>query len=86
MSEPRDEPGWTSGFLAVVKYELLWNLRKRKFLGMVLVGFALATLSLAGARILSSLTGQALESNPDYVVTSNLGLSLIHISEPTRPY
>lgn len=75
MSEPRAEPGWASGFLAVVRYELLWNLRKRKFLGMVLVGFALATLSLAGARILSSLTGRALEPNPDYVVTSNLGLA-----------
>jgi len=71
----KGKPSWTTRFLAVVRYELLWNLRKRKFLGMILVGFALATLSLAGATILSRLTDQPLEPNPDYVVTSNLGLA-----------
>ncbi len=65
---------WTTKFLAVVRYEILWNIRKKKFLGMLVVAFALTTLSLAGGHIVSAITGEPAQSNPDFVINSNVGL------------
>jgi ABC-type transport system involved in multi-copper enzyme maturation permease subunit len=62
-------------FWAVVKYELLWNIRKRKFLGMLVLAFALATLSLVLPTLLSGFIGQPLGKNPDYVVSSGSAIS-----------
>ncbi|MDH5482147.1 MAG: ABC transporter permease [Candidatus Bathyarchaeota archaeon] len=66
--------GWTGKFLAVVRYEILWNIRKKKFLGILVVAFALATLSLAGGHIASAITGDPVEPNPDFVINANVGL------------
>ena len=66
--------GWTAKFLAVVRYEILWNIRKKKFLGMLVVAFALATLSLTGGHIASAFGGPPVELNPDFVIGSNVGL------------
>ena len=65
---------WTTKFLAVVRYEILWNIRKKKFLGMLVVAFALATLSLAGGHIASAITGEPVKADPDFVVGSSVGL------------
>ena len=70
----RANPSWTTRFWAVVKYELLWNIRKKKFLGMLVVAFALATLSLVLAPILSNMIGEPLSQNPDYVISSGAGI------------
>ena len=72
MSESRT--GWTGKFLAVVKYEILWNIRKKKFLGMLVVAFALATLSLAGDHIVSAFGGPPVPPRPDFVINANVGL------------
>jgi len=69
----RTGPSWMTRFWAVVRYELLWNIRKKKFLGVVVVAFALVTLSLALPVILSSTIGESVGANPDYVVTSSIG-------------
>ena len=66
--------GWKTRFWAVVKYELLWNIRKKKFLGVIVVAFALATLSLALPVLLSNMIGQPLEQNPDYVISTGAGI------------
>lgn len=66
--------GWITKFLAVVRYEILWNIRKKKFLGMLVVAFALATLVLAGGHIASAITGEPVKANPDFVINSNVGL------------
>jgi len=66
-------PRWTTRFWAVVRYELLWNIRKKKFLGMVVVGFVFATLGLVLPAILSNSTGQPISQNPDYAVSSGAG-------------
>jgi len=63
-----------SRFWAIVQYELLWNIRKKKFLGVVVIAFALTTLSLALPVILSNTTNQPLDRNPDYVVGSGVGI------------
>jgi len=69
----RTNPAGITRFWAVVKYELLWNIRKKKFLGMVVVAFAFATLSLALLPILYNIIGQPLGQNPDYVVSAGIG-------------
>jgi len=65
---------WTAKFLAVVRYEILWNIRKKKFLGMLVVAFALTTLVLALGHIANALGGPPVEPNPDFVIGSNVGL------------
>ena len=66
----RMRPSWRTRFWAVVRYELLWNIRKKKFLGMIVVALALAIIPLALSPILYSIIGQPLAKNPNYVVGS----------------
>jgi len=61
-------PSWFTRFWAVVRYEMLWNIRKKKFLGLVILAFALATLIWV-LPIVSNATGQPVEANPDFAVT-----------------
>lgn len=72
MTESRT--GWTAKFLAVVRYEILWNIRKKKFLGMLVVAFALTTLVLAGEHIANAFGGPPVPPRPDFVISSNVGL------------
>jgi ABC-type transport system involved in multi-copper enzyme maturation permease subunit len=71
--EVRTNPSWMTRFWAVVRYELLWNIRKKKFLGMAIFMFVIVTLGLVLPVILSNAIGQPLSQNPDYVVSSNPG-------------
>lgn len=66
---------WTGKFLAVVRYEILWNIRKKKFLGMLVVAFALTTLVLAGEHIANAFGGPPVPPRPDFVISSNVGLT-----------
>lgn len=68
----RSRPSWFSRFWAVVRYEMLWNIRKKKFIGIVILGFVIASVTLFLPPILSVETGQTLASNPDYVVTYSI--------------
>ncbi len=67
----RSRPSWFSRFWAVVRYEMLWNIRKKKFIGIIILGFVIASVALFLPPILSVETGQTIFSNPDYVVTSS---------------
>jgi len=73
VTKKATRPSWMTSFLAVIRYELLWNIRKKKFLGMVVVAFVFVTLSLALPMILSNIIGQPLSQNPDYVVSGGIG-------------
>jgi ABC-type transport system involved in multi-copper enzyme maturation permease subunit len=53
---------------------MIWNIRKKKFYGMLIVAFALTTLALAGSNIQSAITGDPVELNPEFVIDANLGL------------
>jgi ABC-type transport system involved in multi-copper enzyme maturation permease subunit len=61
-------------FLAIVRYELLWNIRKKKFLGMIIVAFALATIALVVPIILSNVTNMPISQDPDRAVTTGVGI------------
>jgi ABC-type transport system involved in multi-copper enzyme maturation permease subunit len=59
----RTRPSWISRFWAVVRYEMLWNIRKKKFIGIFIVTFALTTVVLALPAVFQ--VGQ----NPNFAVT-----------------
>jgi ABC-type transport system involved in multi-copper enzyme maturation permease subunit len=69
----RTNPSWKTRFWAVVKYELLWNIRKKKFIGTVILAFVFTTLGLVLPVALSSMAGQSLSQNPDYIISSSVG-------------
>lgn len=73
QSTGRTRPSWLSRFWAVVRYEMIWNIRKKKFIGILIIAFVIATLSWAVPVIFSNATGQPISSNPDYVTTFNAG-------------
>ena len=61
----RPHPNWFTRFWAVVRYEMLWNIRKKKFIGIIILSFVFATLGLILPVVLSSTP---IEANPDYVI------------------
>ncbi len=63
----RAHPSWRTRFWAVVKYEMLWNIRKKKFIGLVIAAFALITVQFALPAMFE--VGQ----NPDFAVTFSAG-------------
>jgi ABC-type transport system involved in multi-copper enzyme maturation permease subunit len=68
-STGRIRPGWFTRFWAIVRYEMLWNIRKKKFIGVIIIAFVFATLSWALPLVLSATTDQTITANPDYAVT-----------------
>lgn len=66
-------PGWATRFLAVVRYEMLWNIRKKKFIGVLILVFVFATLGIVLPVVLSNVSGEPLEPNPDYLVGAGAG-------------
>jgi len=73
-------PRITDQLAAIIKYELLWNIRKKKFLGVLVAAFVITTLTLLLPVILSHINNVALESKPDYVITnSGLGNLMIFL-------
>jgi len=73
MTKKTTRPSWRNSFLAIVRYELLWNIRKKKFLGVVILAFVFATLALVLPVLLSNINKVPNEPNPDYVVTTGIG-------------
>jgi len=43
----RAHPSWFSRFWAIVRYEMLWNIRKKKFIGALIIAFVFVTVDLA---------------------------------------
>lgn len=72
--EKKKNSNFTRRFLAIVRYELLWNIRKKKFLGIILVAFALATIALVVPVILSNVRNEPIAQNPDQAVTTGIGI------------
>jgi len=45
MKTGKLRPSWFSRFLAIVRYEILWNIRKKLFIGVLILAFILASLN-----------------------------------------
>jgi len=69
MTKTATRPSWFTSFLAVVRYELLWNIRKKKLYGVIIIAFALVTLHLVLRVILSNVANQPLKADPDFAIT-----------------
>jgi len=65
---------WRTSFLAVVRYELLWNIRKKKLLAVLILAFTLATLTLVLPVVLNNLNNLPTPANPDYVINTGVGV------------
>ena len=65
----RTRPSWFSRFWAIVRYEMLWNIRKKKFIGILIIAFIFATLSWVLPVVISVTTDQPIAENPEYAVT-----------------
>jgi ABC-type transport system involved in multi-copper enzyme maturation permease subunit len=59
-------------FFAVVKYELLWHIRKKKVLGLLILVFSLAILSLVLPPVLSNVFDRSLDPDPDHVINQGV--------------
>jgi ABC-type transport system involved in multi-copper enzyme maturation permease subunit len=70
---------WLTGFLAILYYEFLWNLRKKKILGLFILVFAIVTLELALPPLLDYYNGVPLTPNSNVVFDFFNGLSGIFL-------
>ena len=63
----RAHPSWFTRFWAIFRYEMLWNIRKKKFLAAIVIAFVLATVNLVVPAALN--IGQ----NPYFAATFSAG-------------
>jgi ABC-type transport system involved in multi-copper enzyme maturation permease subunit len=70
---------WLTGFLAILYYEFLWNLRKKKIVGLFILVFAIVTLELALPPLLDYYNGVPLTPNSNVVFEFFNGLSGIFL-------
>ncbi len=75
---------WLNGFIAVLYYEFLWNIRKKKIIGLFILVFVVATLFIALPPILAYSNGTTITHNPDRVIqfleVNGIVLALIGIA------
>jgi ABC-type transport system involved in multi-copper enzyme maturation permease subunit len=74
MNGKPTHPSWRINFPAIVRYELLWNIRKKKFLGVFVLTFVLATVVLVLPVIFNKINNLTTKPNPDYVITTGTGI------------
>lgn len=67
----------TTQLLAIIRYELLWNVRKKKLLGAIAAAFIITTLTLALPVIFGSVYNRPIKSAPNYVISNSGSGSLI---------
>jgi len=73
--EKKPDSKFARRFLAIVRYELLWSIRKRKFVGIVVVAFALPTIILILPVISSNISKFPIAKNPNWTVDFNVSTS-----------
>ncbi|HVH16337.1 MAG TPA: ABC transporter permease [Candidatus Angelobacter sp.] len=77
--EKQRKTTWLTGFLAVLYYEFLWNLRKKKIVGLFILVFAIVTLELALPPLLDYYNGVPFTANSNIVFDFFNGLSGIFL-------
>ncbi len=63
----KERPSWMKRFWAIVRYEMLWNIRKKMFIGALIFAFVFATIEL----VLPASFGVA--QNPNFAITFSAG-------------
>ena len=66
----KERPSWFTRFWAIVRYEMLWNIRKKKFILILALVFIIATLIFALPLAITASSGRKNNCQPrlcDYV-------------------
>ena len=71
--------GTLAAFLAVLYYEFLWNIRKKKIIAIFIIIFAIATVLLAFGPIADYVNNQPLKANPTFAFDGVSGLTGIFL-------
>ena len=71
--------GTLAAFLAVLYYEFLWNIRKKKIIAIFIIVFAIATVLLAFGPIADYVNNQPLKANPNFTFDGVSGLTGIFL-------
>jgi ABC-type transport system involved in multi-copper enzyme maturation permease subunit len=61
--------GTLAAFFAILYYEFLWNVRKKKIIAIFLIIFAIATVQLAFTPIADAINNQTLKADPTFTFT-----------------
>ncbi len=56
-----------SAFLAILRYEFLWNIRKKKTVGLFIIVFAIVSLQIFLPVIIANYLGTTIQQNSNYV-------------------
>ncbi|MCL1977208.1 MAG: ABC transporter permease [Candidatus Bathyarchaeota archaeon] len=56
---------WFRRFMAVVRYEMLWNIRKKKFIGVIVFAFLISSLGL----VLPLILNDSIPQNTHFAIT-----------------
>ncbi len=62
-----ERPSWMMRFWAVVRYEMLWNIRKKRFIGALIFAFVFASIQFALPAFFN------INSNPYFAVSFSAG-------------
>ena len=72
----KKKAGSLSKFRALLKYELLWNLRKRKFQAIFIIAIIIQIVSIMVPVLLSYAANQSIRPDPYHTLSSPSGLIL----------
>ncbi|MCL1978023.1 MAG: ABC transporter permease [Candidatus Bathyarchaeota archaeon] len=61
----RGSVSWFRRFMAVVHYEMLWNIRKKKFIGVIAFAFLISSIGL----VLPFILGDVIPQNAHFAIT-----------------
>lgn len=78
--ERKKKTSGLSKFKALLKYEILWNLRKRKFQAILLIIIIIQMIAFIVPMIFSSMTGQAIQQDPYKALSSPSGFFIFLIA------
>ncbi|MCW3995948.1 MAG: ABC transporter permease [Candidatus Bathyarchaeota archaeon] len=63
----KQRPTWLQRFWAITRYEMLWNIRKKRFIGALIFAFVLATIQFALPALFN------ISENPYFAITFSVG-------------
>lgn len=68
--EEKKQVSWVSQFIAVIYYELLWNVRKKKMIGVLILAFLIVTLIAVVPWLLAEYTEAPFDSDPMFIINN----------------
>jgi ABC-type transport system involved in multi-copper enzyme maturation permease subunit len=66
VTQKKQRGGTLAAFIAVLYYEFLWNIRKKKIIAIFVIIFVIATVQLAFTPIADAVNNQTLQANPTF--------------------